>query len=72
MTKTAWVFPGQGSQAIGMGLDLLDVPEIKLRFSQADRILGWSVSGLFAKTPTDRVSQTLYTSALPLRDRELA
>jgi [acyl-carrier-protein] S-malonyltransferase len=60
MTKTAWVFPGQGSQTIGMGLDLLDVPEIRFRFSQADQILGWSVMDV-CQDPNDRVSQTLYT-----------
>ncbi|MEE3719834.1 ACP S-malonyltransferase [Tumidithrix elongata RA019] len=37
----AWVFPGQGSQAVGMGLDLLEVGQEKL--AQAEQILGWSV-----------------------------
>lgn len=41
MTKTAWVFPGQGSQAVGMGADLADVCADRL--AEADQILGQSV-----------------------------
>jgi [acyl-carrier-protein] S-malonyltransferase len=43
MLKTAWVFPGQGSQMAGMGCDLLDFPIAKQRFDVAQKILGWSV-----------------------------
>lgn len=41
MTKTAWVFPGQGAQVVGMGVDLADV--CADLFAQAEDILGWSV-----------------------------
>ena len=58
--KTAWVFPGQGSQAIGMGIDLFDLPEAKVKFEQAEQILGWSISDL-CQHPEDKVSRTLYT-----------
>ncbi|MBW4539753.1 MAG: ACP S-malonyltransferase [Myxacorys chilensis ATA2-1-KO14] len=60
MTKTAWVFPGQGSQAIGMGIDLLDLPSAKARFEQAEQILGWSVIET-CQNEDDKVSQTRYT-----------
>lgn len=60
MVKTAWVFPGQGSQAIGMGSDLLEIPAAKTRFDQAEQILGWSVVEI-CQNPDDKVSQTLYT-----------
>jgi [acyl-carrier-protein] S-malonyltransferase len=60
MAKTAWVFPGQGSQAIGMGLDLLEVPTAKAKFDQAEQILGWSVVEI-CQSADDKVSQTLYT-----------
>lgn len=60
MTKTAWVFPGQGSQAAGMGMDLLDLPEGKARFDQANAILGWSVVEI-CQSEEDKLSRTLYT-----------
>lgn len=60
MTKTAWVFPGQGSQAIGMGADLFDLPEAKERFTEANDILGWSIAEV-CQNEEDKVSRTLYT-----------
>lgn len=60
MTKTAWVFPGQGSQAIGMGADLSELPAAQARFQQAEAILGWSVPEV-CQSADDKVSNTLYT-----------
>jgi [acyl-carrier-protein] S-malonyltransferase len=60
MTKTAWVFPGQGSQAIGMDMDLLESPEAMAKFKRAEQILGWSVIEI-CQSQDDKVSHTLYT-----------
>ncbi|NJK75013.1 MAG: ACP S-malonyltransferase [Microcoleus sp. SU_5_6] len=60
MTKTAWVFPGQGSQAIGMGADLLNLPKAKAKFELAEEILGWSVPEICQKEEA-KLSRTLYT-----------
>ena len=55
----AWVFPGQSSQRVGMGLDLLADPFAKARFQQAEQILGWSVPKVCQNK--DKLSCTLYT-----------
>ncbi|MBK1988917.1 ACP S-malonyltransferase [Sphaerospermopsis aphanizomenoides BCCUSP55] len=60
MTKTAWVFPGQGSQALNMGMDLLEIPSAKEKLDQADAILGWSVSEI-CQNDEATLSRTLYT-----------
>ena len=58
MTKTVWVFPGQGSQAVGMGSDLAEVA--KDRFAEADEVLGWSVLGR-CQSDEFKLANTLYT-----------
>ena len=60
MTKIAWVFPGQGSQAVGMGADLFDLPEAQPQLEIAEKILGWSVPNL-CQSDEDKLSCTLYT-----------
>ncbi len=58
--QTAWVFPGQGSQTVGMGSDLEALPQAQEKFEMAADILGWSVLAV-CQDPEDKVSQTLYT-----------
>jgi [acyl-carrier-protein] S-malonyltransferase len=60
MTKTAWIFPGQGSQTVGMGVDLAALPMAKERFAEAEKILSWSVLDI-VQQEDDKVSNTLYT-----------
>ena len=57
---TAWVFPGQGSQAVGMGVDLGTTPVGKDRFEAAKDILGWSVLDKCQGDETE-LAKTLYT-----------
>lgn len=60
MAKTAWVFPGQGSQSVGMGADLMALEQVQSRLAIADDILGWSVAEV-CQSEDDKVSNTRYT-----------
>jgi malonyl CoA-acyl carrier protein transacylase len=56
----ALVFPGQGSQAKGMGVDLKAFPAAQDKFTKAEQILGWSVLEI-CQNCEDKLSRTLYT-----------
>jgi [acyl-carrier-protein] S-malonyltransferase len=60
MTKALWAFPGQGSQVVGMGLDLLDHTSVKAKFDEAEQILGWSVAEVCG-SELAVLSETRYT-----------
>ncbi|MSQ25322.1 MAG: [acyl-carrier-protein] S-malonyltransferase [Dehalococcoidia bacterium] len=58
--KTAYVFPGQGSQAVGMGADLYEEsPAARQTFEEADDILGFSLSKLCFWGPEEDLTQTV-------------
>jgi [acyl-carrier-protein] S-malonyltransferase len=42
--QTVWVFPGQGSQAVGMGMDLLGEELAQEKLREAEKILGWAIA----------------------------
>ncbi|KAB7731585.1 ACP S-malonyltransferase [Rudanella paleaurantiibacter] len=59
----AYVFPGQGSQFKGMGLDLYQngSPAVKQMFEQADRILGFSLTKVMFEGTDEELKQTNVT-----------
>ena len=62
LSTTAFVFPGQGSQAVGMGKDLAaQYPAAKQIFDEADAVLGFSLSRLMWEGPKEGLDETVNT-----------
>ena len=62
MTKFAMVFPGQGSQAVGMLKDLAEnYSVVKSTFDEASQVLGYDLWTLVQDGPADELNKTWQT-----------
>jgi [acyl-carrier-protein] S-malonyltransferase len=62
MNKTAFLFPGQGAQYVGMAKDLHDSrPEVKELYLRANEILGCDLAKICFEGPAEVLVQTQYT-----------
>ena len=59
--RLAFLFPGQGAQAVGMGKALAEAfPEARAAFDEADEALGFGLSKICWEGPAERLKETRY------------
>ena len=61
MQNLAFVFPGQGSQAVAMLSELADHEIVKSTFSEASQALGYDLWQLVSEGPAEKLNQTNFT-----------
>jgi [acyl-carrier-protein] S-malonyltransferase len=62
VTRVGVVFPGQGSQVVGMGADVASAyPAAAALFSEAKSILGYDLLALCTEGPEDKLRETRYS-----------
>ena len=61
-STAAFMFPGQGSQVVGMGKDVADAyPVARRTFERADNFLGFALSNICFEGPADSLNDTINT-----------
>ena len=69
MTKIAFIFPGQGSQSVGMGKQLIENDAKSNQFyEQADQVLGFSISDIMLNGPAEELTKTYQCSTCTTND----
>ncbi len=62
MSKTVFLFPGQGSQFVGMGKDLYEAfPIAREIYDEAEEVLSFALKSLSFDGPEEKLKQTRYT-----------